>query len=620
MVSSAAALETPPAQTPGRRVIAGSLVALVALAAASAAKLTDLLLHAVGIDRSTPAPLLWLVVAALLALVPLRRGLKAADPSQLRTIAAIFAVVLAIGSAGFLAVYGIGAQSEAYDLLAATLAATAVACWSTRLLQVVKGLRLPTNADLRARRLPSPRTLLLLTLAAAVVVWFVVSNANQYIGHDEAVYANKARSWLTDLPDVGFIPTRPLVVPALGYVALAIHESLFSLRIVGLLLALGTLLALYFVGSRLASKAQAAVTVLVVLSMAPFVVRMTEMLTDISSSGLLLLVAYLIVRAQERPRLLLVAAAVALLAFYLRYGVISGIGAVALAGIVVYGWRAWWARRWYVLGAAAILLGGMVPHFIQAQLAFDSPFGIMTKAGTGAGRAYLGEGLVDYVSWLPNQLAGDLGGVLILAGFVLAGAAAWRQVRGRLPVSERWVVFLALGSLLQLLILGISSHGEQRFVFFSIMSMTLVGVHLLAKRVGTRSGVALAVVAVLAVLQVVGTTITLARVLSVTEARRTPLVDASKELGLRHPCTIVGPSYTFNIPTEVGWYAKCSVLGFSQVSRLDRSHPWVIFHYPSQPLPEADEVMRSLIGDQPTDRTLYGTAGDPNSVEVIRFR
>jgi hypothetical protein len=619
VVTSAAAPETQ-RTPPTSRATTASLVALVAALAGSAGKLTDLLLHAVGIDRSTPAPLLWLPALGWLALVLLRRGLPAANPSRLRAIAAIFTVVLGLASAYFVVVYGFHAESEVYDLLAATAVSLGIALVPGRTLQAVNGIRLPTNPELRSRRLPSPRAVFLLTLAAAVVVWYFASKANVYIGHDEAVYANKARSWLTDLPDVGYMPTRPLVVPALGYVALAIHESLFSFRVVGLLLTLGTLAAVYFVGAKLASKAQAAVTVLVVLSMFPFVVRMTETLTDIPSSGLLLIVAYLVVRAQQRPNALLVAAGVALLAFYLRYGVISGIGAVALAGLLAYGWRAWWARRRHVLGAAAIFLGGMVPHFIQAMREFGSPVGIMTKAGTGAGRAFLGEGLVDYVSWLPDRLAGDLGGVLILAGFVLAAAVVRRRFRGRIEANERWIVVFAVASALQFLLLGISSHGEQRFVFFAIIAMTLIGIHLLAKRIPRHSGVLLGLVAVLASVQIVATTLTLTQILSVTEARRGPLVEAAKNVGLRHPCTIVGPSYTFNIPPEVGWYAECSVLGFSQQDLLNPADPWVIFHYPSQRVAAAAAVMEKLIGGRPVTRTLYGTAGSVDSVEVVRFR
>ncbi len=619
MVSSAAALETQRANTPSRGTTA-SLVALVVALATSAAKLMDLMLHAVAIDRSSPAPLLWLPAAGWLALILLRQALPAARPAQLRAVAAVLMVVLGVATVAYLAAYGLSAQSEGFDLIAATLVSAIMVCAPARTLDLVNGIRLPTNADLRGRKLPSPRTLLLITLAAAVVVWFVASTANLYIGHDESVYANKSRSWITDLPDVGFMETRPLVLPALGSVALAIHESLFSFRVVGLLLTLGTLLALYLVGAKLASKSQAALTVLVVLSMAPFVVRMSESLTDIPSSGLLLVVAYLVIRTQERPYLLFVAAGVALLTFYLRYGAISGIGAIMLAGFLAYGWRFWWQRRWHVLGAAVIFLGGMVPHFLQAQREFGSPLGIMTAAGTGAGRQYIGQGLVDYVRWLPDRLGGDLGGVLILSGVLLGGLIVWRLMRGRIGQHERWIVVLTLASSFQFLLLGISSHGEQRFVFFAIMALTLVGIHLLAKPAGKHSGVLLVAVAAIAAIQVVGTTITLDRTLEITEARREPLVEASKELGLQHPCTIVGPSYTFNIPPEVGWYAKCSVLGFSQLDLLDRANPMVIFHYPSKPDPAADAVMNELIGDRPVSRTLYGTAGDVNSVEVIRFR
>lgn len=578
--------------------------ALVIAVAASAGKATDLLLHAFAIDRRGPSWMLWLVVPAWLVVIAKRRALPQVKAGNVRAAAIVVAA---------LSLVGMSVDAPAFAGTAA--AAIAIAILPHQTLRLIQAIRLPTNADLSRRKLPSPRTILLIVLAIGVIVWIGINAANVSIGHDEAVYANKARSWLTDLPDVGFMPTRPVLLPGFGYLALAIHPSLFSLRIVGLLLAIGTLVALYLVGAKLSTPYRAVVAVLVVLTMSTFVDRMAEFLTDISSSGLLLVLAYLVVRTQRdaSPRSIIAAAVVALAALYLRYGVISGIGAIAVAGLVTYGWRAWWRYRWDVLGAAAVIVVGLVPHFWYAQRSLGSPFGIIAAAGKSAGQAFPGEGLVDYATWLPTVLAGDLGGVLIVAGAVLTGAMIWRR---RVTESQRWTIVFALAAVLQLLVLGASAHGEARFVFFAIMALTLVGIHLLANSFPGYSGVVLLVIASIAAVQVVGTRFTLERAVVGGHERRAPLMAAAKSVGIEPPCTVVGPAPTFNIPPEVGWYTGCEVLGFGQLAKLDRRNPLVILQYPAKP----NAAVPGLIGKREVERELFGKPGDADSVEVIRFR
>ncbi|MFD5098853.1 hypothetical protein [Streptomyces albidochromogenes] len=57
-------------------------------------------------------------------------------------------------------------------------------------------------------------------LAAAAGVWAVLKGFEPYLGHEEAVYANKARSWADGAPDAGWGVYRPVGLPALGALAL----------------------------------------------------------------------------------------------------------------------------------------------------------------------------------------------------------------------------------------------------------------------------------------------------------------------------------------------------------------------------------------------------------------
>ncbi|MEV8308090.1 hypothetical protein AB0P36_12175 [Streptomyces flavidovirens] len=53
-------------------------------------------------------------------------------------------------------------------------------------------------------------------LAVAAGVWAVLQDFEPYLGHEEAVYANKVRSWVEGTPDAGWGVYRPVGLPALG--------------------------------------------------------------------------------------------------------------------------------------------------------------------------------------------------------------------------------------------------------------------------------------------------------------------------------------------------------------------------------------------------------------------
>ncbi|MGH3657625.1 MAG: ArnT family glycosyltransferase [Micromonosporaceae bacterium] len=344
---------------------------------------------------------------------------------------------------------------------------------------------------------------LLLTgvLLLATACWAVLQTALPYLGHDEAVYAGKARSWLTGDPAPQWDPRRAPGMPALGYLALAVHPSAGAVRLAGLVLLLGTMAVVYAVGAAWIGRVGAAVASVVVLAGTGFFRRTPEFLSDIASAGLLLAVAYFLVRAQERPRspALLAAPVCALAALYVRYGALAGLGALGLAAVVVWGPRAWLAQGRWLVGAIAIFVGGLVPHLVYATKVTGSPFGLLVAAGESASPGYVGDGLVYYVASFPFGLAGPLGGVVMAAGLVAGGLAARRLLRDRLrresdpgrAAEDRRTVFLALTAVLLAVLLGFTAHGEPRFVFLSVIVLTILGVRPLARwagRWGRRSG------------------------------------------------------------------------------------------------------------------------------------
>ena len=268
-------------------------------------------------------------------------------------------------------------------------------------------------------------------LSGTVALWAAVQHTVPSLGHDEAVYATKARSWLTGAPAAQWGVYRPVGLPALGWVALALRNDVGSLRLLALGLAVTTLAITYLVAARLTTPRRAALVVLVVVGGWGFLRRLPEFHNDIATAGLLVAIAFLMLRSRQRPGsyLLVAAAAVAVAAFYVRYGVLSGLAALVVAGLVAWGPRAWLSAWRQVVAAAGLFAAGLVPHLVHSSEVEGSPAAVLLAAGDVAHRAYVGDGLVYYALVFPFRIAGDLGGVVMAAGLIAAALAARRVLR-----------------------------------------------------------------------------------------------------------------------------------------------------------------------------------------------
>ncbi|MFI8123198.1 glycosyltransferase family 39 protein [Streptomyces albidoflavus] len=289
----------------------------------------------------------------------------------------------------------------------------------------------PPRLRARLAAIP-PAALAAGVLSLAALLWAALQDHEPWIGHEESVYANKARSWTEGGPPAaGWGEYRPPGLPLLGTLALRLHADVGALRAVTLLLALAMLTVTYLVAARWTTPRRAVLTVLLVLCGLGFLRRLPEFLNDIGSTGLLLVVVYLLTRAQEHPgsRALLALPPFVLAAFYLRYGVAGNLAAILLAALTAYGARAWLARGRQLAVAGAVILAGLVPHFVHATQVTGSPLGLVFWATSQAERQFVGDGLLYYLAIFPYRLAGDLGGVVMAAGVVAAYAAVGRLRR-----------------------------------------------------------------------------------------------------------------------------------------------------------------------------------------------
>ncbi|MFE9658439.1 glycosyltransferase [Streptomyces sp. NPDC005955] len=470
-----------------------------------------------------------------------------------------------------------------------------------------------------APRVPSGALLAgLLVLTAGA--WAVLQDHESLIGHEESVYGNRARSWSgAGTPAAGWGPYRPPLLPLLGSFALRVHEDVGALRVVGLLLALATVTVTYLVVAHWTSPRQSALVVLLLLGGLGFLRRLPQYLTDIGATGLLVVVVWILVRVQEKPgsRALWALPPVVLAAFYLRYGVVGNLLAIALGALFAYGPRAWAAqgRRLAVVGALVLL--GTVPHLVQAVRLTGSPLGLLTWATEQAERTFIGDGLVYYLAILPYRLAGDLGGLFLGIGLVALVAAVRRTRAGDPADRDRRTVFLGSASALTFLVLGLATDGEPRFVYLPVVLLTVLGVQTLRGALAVRAVPVLTATAGMALLTLLGTvhvvahgavpgpmdqhrsTVPVARALAAAPGERCLLVTAYEP--------------------ENGWYARCDAVTYGQYRRLDPApgtRVSFIRFTRGREQPTAEGVRR-LAGDHPVRTRRIPTGGSLGTATVV---
>ncbi|MCC3768205.1 glycosyltransferase family 39 protein [Streptomyces sp. UNOC14_S4] len=493
------------------------------------------------------------------------------------------------------------------------------------------------------RRVP-PWVFLAAVLGLAAGVWAFLQDEEPHIGHEEAVYANKARSWSDGTPAAGWGIYRPVGLPALGRVALFLHDDVGALRGVALALVLFTLTTTYLLAARWTTPRRAAIATLLVLGGLGFLRRVPEFLNDIGSTGFLLIVVHLLVRAQEKPgsRALLILPVPVLAAFYLRYGVVGNLLAIAAAALVCYGPRAWLAQGRRLAVAGAFLVIGLVPHFVHSTEVSGSPLGVIMSATSQSNRSYIGEGLVYYLAIFPYRLAGDLGAVVMAAGLLAAGAAARRILRSQrsqrsqrghrsdrsdrsdrshraesagVRPDDRRRTFLGCTALLVFVLLGITTHGEPRFVYLPVVLLTILGVQALAEFTGRWASRVLSAVAALAAVTVLGTAQVVAHgAMPAPDRLSDSVVPVAKQLSSDGPCLLVT-----GYEPEVGWYSGCDAVTYAQYRTMDvpAGTEVSLILFERGRLQPGKAALKRLIGDRRTTVREIPTDGSIGRATVI---
>ncbi len=435
----------------------------------------------------------------------------------------------------------------------------------------------------RAPRAWSVRRASSIEIAALVGILIVVAIGAAWLigraiplGWDEAVYASHSRSIVTDVPTSTWRIYRAPGLPIIGLLGGAFGFTDANLRAVALMMNLAAL-AVAWVFARILWGPLAAIIALLTIVGSPVVIAEIALFhTDLPAAGLvlalMLLLWYEFELRPEPSRLLLAAAPLAALAFYIRYGSILPIGGVGIAAVLLWHRSMLNNRR---LVAALVVFAALLfaPHLLEAVTRTGSPLGIISSAGEQVDTSEPVATAVRYLGWLPAQLAHRLGFAVMLAGAAHAGMVMLDAMRRRdlTPVARRYLwLFIPAGVMTVGLVL--QSHPEQRYVLLPVLLAIIAGagavsagIAWLRKRpalADRQHALDAAIIGGLLLVAVVAGSIWARRVVAIeqegADGRWLPEVGRAIDADGDGPCAAVT-----SVPPIVEWYSRCGAMSFS---------------------------------------------------------
>lgn len=320
----------------------------------------------------------------------------------------------------------------------------------------------------RSRRWPDDILVGVAVLATMTAAAAYMIAHGRVLGWDESIYAAKARSIVTSLGDQAWQQYRPPGLPVLGTLAGAANFSDAAVRSVSGALGIVALAAMWILG-RLTIGRWGAIVGLLIACASPVVLdELRQFHNDLPSAGVLLLLMALLwysLETRETPdwRMLL-AAPLAAGAFYLRYGAVVMLVAIAATTVLLWGPHLW---RHRVISVATALLTALLalPHLVIATLDTGSPLGIVSASASKVDTTGPLTAVADYVAFLPDSFAGPLGIIAIATGALMLCAVATLRVCGHAtPQRTKGIAWLGIPAVASTIGTVLVSHAEARYL------------------------------------------------------------------------------------------------------------------------------------------------------------
>ncbi len=354
---------------------------------------------------------------------------------------------------------------------------------------------------------------------------------------DEAAYAVKARSLESGVPASAWYVHRAPGLPAMTAWMGDWARTPAPWRAVGVVWGAVAVAGVWVVGRSVGDGRVAAMAAVAVGFAPPFLERGAQFMTDVGAAGLLVFMWWVLWRGLSSGGAVAWAAPLAAGAFYLRYGSVVPIAAVLVSAAVI--WRAW-RRVGFVAAALGVLL---LPHAVRSWQQYGAPWSVLVETRSFVNTSAPERGLWDYAVGIPFWLAGPVVGALMLVGL---GEFVWRRAGAS---ADRTRAFLVAPAVVTMVVLGVSSHAEPRFVFFSVALLAVAGARVVAG-VPARLAVVAGVVVATA-----GTVVTVAETRSAV-ARRAENVRIARALD-----AVAGEGCVAEADqvAPVAWYSGCVV-------------------------------------------------------------
>jgi hypothetical protein len=413
-----------------------------------------------------------------------------------------------------------------------------------------------------------------LAAGAILATWLIAQTIP--LGWDESVYASQSRSLTTDVGTSTWRIYRAPGLPIVGLLGGAFGFADANLRAVAVALNLVSLTMAWAFARVLGGPLAAIVALLTIVGSAVVITEIALFHTDLPAAGLLLALMLLVwhefERRPEPTGLLLAAAPLAAAAFYIRYGSILPIGGIALTALLL--WHRSMLRNRQLV-SATILVAGLLftPHILEAVTRTGSPLGIMTSAGEQVDTSEPIATAIQYLRWLPLQLASPLGFVVMVAGVGHAAIVALDAIRRRdLTPAVRRCLWLYIPAGIMTVGLVLQSHAERRYVLFPVLLAIIAGggavsagVAWLRGRPGfadRRSALDTAIIGGLVVLAVVVGSVGARRVVTLErhgdDSRWLPVLGRAIDADSGGPCAAVT-----SLPPIIEWYSRCAAVQFT---------------------------------------------------------
>jgi 4-amino-4-deoxy-L-arabinose transferase-like glycosyltransferase len=470
--------------------------------------------------------------------------------------------------------------------------------------------------------------LAIVVLAFAAIVIGVIAIGSP-LHWDESVYAVRARSWVD--PDAvlsGWSYIRPPLLPLIAGLPVASGGAEWQLRTIGLVSGAGLLLAAWWLGRMLVGPIAGVLAAAVLAGSPTLIKESATLLTDVPAAALMLVASALLWWSlEERPRpgrALALAAAVAALAFLMRYGSVVVLAPMAAIAVALW-WRQLWAHRAASLGAVAVVAALAAGHVAWSMIQTGAPLGILVDAQNVVSGDARDVPSRDYRGYLSFTLAGSIGatamrlGVDSLAAAGLA-AALWPRWRREL----RAALFLLLPALAQIFLVtrGVG-HAEPRFFIYSTACLVIAGVALVVAVLRVLPAIvrwsAVAIIGV-ALVNAVPPAIGYARERTEDIARyyhRFEVAAHTIDAESGPDCGIVGGGDPI-----LAWYSGCQTDrlrigdGFGPGDNLDASERWAVIFGDPEAIDLSDPVVVAIedAAEGPPMRIADPTSGDDIAV------